>query len=50
MRIDMKTLAIYAGAFDSIALGRLGLIERSAELFDRLIGKDVSVRRRKRRA
>jgi pantetheine-phosphate adenylyltransferase len=33
----MKTLAIYAGTFDPITLGHLDLIERSAELFERLI-------------
>jgi pantetheine-phosphate adenylyltransferase len=33
----MKTLAIYAGTFDPITLGHLDLIQRSAELFERLI-------------
>ena len=33
----MKTLAIYAGTFDPLTLGHLDLVERGAELFDRLI-------------
>ena len=33
----MTRLAIYAGTFDPITLGHFDLIERSAELFDRLI-------------
>lgn len=33
----MRTLAIYAGTFDPLTLGHLDLVERGAELFDRLI-------------
>ena len=33
----MRTLAIYAGTFDPITLGHVDLIERSAEIFDRLL-------------
>ena len=33
----MRSLAIYAGTFDPITLGHVDLIERSAELFERLI-------------
>jgi pantetheine-phosphate adenylyltransferase len=33
----MKTIAIYAGTFDPLTLGHFDLIERSAELFERLI-------------
>lgn len=33
----MKSLAIYAGTFDPLTLGHVDLIERSAEIFDRLI-------------
>lgn len=33
----MTRLAIYAGTFDPLTLGHLDLIERSAELFDRVI-------------
>jgi len=33
----VRSLAIYAGTFDPLTLGHLDLIERSAEIFDRLI-------------
>ncbi|OGV64564.1 MAG: pantetheine-phosphate adenylyltransferase [Lentisphaerae bacterium RIFOXYC12_FULL_60_16] len=33
----MKRLAIYAGTFDPLTYGHLDLIERSAELFERVI-------------
>lgn len=33
----MKTTAIYAGTFDPLTLGHYDLIERSAELFERVI-------------
>ena len=33
----MKELAIYAGSFDPVTLGHLDLIERTAEVFDRVI-------------
>ena len=33
----MKTTAIYAGTFDPLTLGHVDLVERSAEIFDRLI-------------
>jgi len=33
----MMRLAIYAGTFDPLTLGHLDLIERSAQIFDRLI-------------
>ena len=33
----MSLLAIYAGTFDPLTLGHLDLIERSAEMFDRVI-------------
>ena len=33
----MKTLAIYAGSFDPLTLGHLDLIQRTAEIFDRVI-------------
>jgi len=33
----MQTTAIYAGTFDPLTLGHVDLVERSAEIFDRLI-------------
>jgi len=33
----MNKLAVYAGTFDPLTLGHLDLIERSAEIFERLI-------------
>jgi pantetheine-phosphate adenylyltransferase len=33
----MKSLAIYAGTFDPLTLGHMDLIERSAEIFERVI-------------
>ena len=33
----MKTTAVYAGTFDPITLGHMDLIERSSELFERVI-------------
>jgi pantetheine-phosphate adenylyltransferase len=33
----MKTTAIYAGTFDPLTLGHVDLVERSVEIFDRLI-------------
>ena len=33
----MKPLAIYAGSFDPLTLGHLDLIQRTAEIFDRVI-------------
>ena len=35
--IPMTKLAIYAGTFDPLTLGHVDLIERSVEIFDRLI-------------
>jgi pantetheine-phosphate adenylyltransferase len=33
----MKTIAVYAGSFDPLTLGHLDLIQRTAEIFDRVI-------------
>jgi pantetheine-phosphate adenylyltransferase len=33
----MTSLAVYAGSFDPLTLGHLDLVERGAELFDRLV-------------
>jgi pantetheine-phosphate adenylyltransferase len=44
--LDMSSAAIYAGTFDPLTLGHTDLVERGAEIFDRLI-LAISVKSRK---